>query len=312
MVHNVVSLCLCAVVVLIPKFCRKGKVRPGTKFIKNLYFSTMQAPDCLNCGLPLVPEQNFCSNCSQKSVVHRLSLHDVGHDAMHYFTHADKGIFSLLWHLLKRPGQVQREYVAGKRKKYFPPLNFFLLVAAIYVFMINIISPATRENIISKQEQARFEKITDPEKKANVAMILDRRVKASQFINKYSNVVAMIATPLISFFFWLFYLKGRYNYTEHLVANLYISGFTVLSFAFVFGPVMKLLHLEGLNIILVLYFIFEICYRAISYYNFMHRRTTGSAVKAVLVSTAVIIIWFLVTFILMFAYILNGFWGLLH
>ena len=29
----------------------------------------------------------------------------------------------------------QREYVEGKRKKYFPPLNFFLIVAAIYVLV---------------------------------------------------------------------------------------------------------------------------------------------------------------------------------
>jgi hypothetical protein len=58
---------------------------------------------------------------------------------IHYFTHADKGIFQLLKALVTQTGTVAREFVSGKRKKYFPPFNFFLIVAALFVFMGSIL-----------------------------------------------------------------------------------------------------------------------------------------------------------------------------
>lgn len=272
----------------------------------------MQAPTCLNCEHPVTQQQTFCSTCGQKTAVHRLSLHDVSHDLLHYFTHADKGIFSLLWHLLKTPGLVAREYVAGKRRKYFPPLNFFLIVAAMYVFMLNTVAPSTTEHIIPPDVKAKYERIKDPATKAHVGAILERRVKSAEFISRYANFVAMIATPLITFFLWLFYRKGKYNYTEHLVANMYFSGFTVLSFALIFGPLMRILNLDGgFNFVLIAFFIFEVVYRSISYYHFINKKTIASAIKAAITSVAVIFIWFILVFASIYFYVSSGFWGLL-
>ena len=52
--------------------------------------------NCLNCNAPLTSTQKFCGECGQKTALKRVNLHDVLHDAIHYFTHADKGIFTLL------------------------------------------------------------------------------------------------------------------------------------------------------------------------------------------------------------------------
>lgn len=288
------------------KIRRKGKVQHGTKFIKKLYFSTMQAPNCLNCEHPLHSGHHFCPSCGQKSAVHRLSMHDVGHDALHYFVHADKGIFSLIWHLLRRPGQVQKEYVAGKRKKFFPPLNFFLLVAGFYVFMVNVLAVHSEAYVITPQEKAYITSRPTPEKRARAQGMFERRAKIMKFIDKYSNVLAMIATPLISAIIFLFYMKGRYNYTEHLVANMYISGITVLFHGAIVVPLEKMFHLPQMNLLLILYFIFEVTYRAISYYYFINRRTTGAAVKATLVSLVGIFAWVATTFTIIALYIAIG------
>lgn len=86
---------------------------------------------CKNCDRDLAPEFDYCPKCSQKVALHRLTFHDVFHEAIHYFTHADKGIFQLLRDLFKKNGVVVRQYVEGIRKKYFSPFNFFLIVAAI-------------------------------------------------------------------------------------------------------------------------------------------------------------------------------------
>jgi hypothetical protein len=270
----------------------------------------MQPHNCLNCENELLTGQNFCAGCGQTATVHRLTTHDVVHEALHYFTHADKGILILIKELATRPGQVARQFIAGKRKRYFSPLSFFLLVAGFYVFMMTTLNKGSH-SVIPAEQRAAAAKIPDQKIRAKVLAAFDRSDKAINFINHYSNFVSMFAIPLITFFVWLFYLKGRYNYTEHLIANLYITGFTSLCYASILAPIGKLLHLGQANYLIIVYFIFEITYRSISYYYFMHKGTRSSAVKATAVSFTVALAWMLISGSLMFFYMKNGLWGLL-
>ena len=107
--------------------------------------------NCKNCDIELQPHYDFCPKCSQKTKLHRLSMHEVVHEGIHYFTHADKGLFQLIRDLTIKTGTVAREYAEGKRKKYFSPLNFFLLAATLYVFVINLDQHTTRKKICGCQ-----------------------------------------------------------------------------------------------------------------------------------------------------------------
>jgi hypothetical protein len=79
----------------------------------------MSSPTCLNCEENLEISAKFCPQCGQKTDTHRLTIGHIVHDSVHAITHADKGIFHLLKDLAVRPGVVAREYIGGKRKKYF-------------------------------------------------------------------------------------------------------------------------------------------------------------------------------------------------
>ena len=181
----------------------------------------MSSNSCLNCGNQITPGFLFCPNCGQKTAVHRLNYHDLSHDAIHYFTHADKGIFSLLRELAVRPGKVAREYVEGRRTYYFKPLNFFLLVAAVLVLSTSFLFEEgnTRPSIGNKPRTTMGPQANTANTKA-----LKRFKNVNKITSRYSNVINMMATPLISFLFWLFYRKERYNFIEHLVANMYFIG----------------------------------------------------------------------------------------
>ncbi len=269
--------------------------------------------NCPNCSYTLEKEFTYCPGCSQKTNVHRLTMHDVMHEAVHYFTHADKGVFGLLKDLVLKNGTVAKEYVEGKRKKYFPPLNFYLLVATIFVIIINFASKQTPADINKLHPE--LQSITDPVRKQTVIRIYERQAIAIGFMNKYSNIVAMIALPLLSALYFLFYIKGKYNYTEHLTAGMYMMGFSNLLYVLIFIPISYLAGTEHgkSSLITVSSFMFtQAVYCAIFYYKFMGGKSTKAIVKSGTVSLFVFFFWMVITSMLIRFYIQNGFGGMFH
>jgi hypothetical protein len=283
---------------------------------------TLSMDNCINCERSIAVEFQFCPTCGQRTAVHRLNFHDITHDGLHYVTHADKGVLDLILHLAKYPGKVAREYVLGKRKKYFPPLNFFLLVAGIFVFSANFLQsfepPVTDASLDQRIEgmkasspafKTAIEK--SPTLKTKLKRVFIRQDRAQHFTAKYSNFIAMVATPLVSFICFLFYRKGRYTYVEHLVANLYFGGFMSLLYAVIMAPMNSAFHFSPLYFMGV-FFAAEIGYRAWSYYGMFEKNSRAALLKAIGVQAVAVLGWGLISFSLIMLYITNGFWGLVN
>lgn len=265
---------------------------------------------CSNCGFTLSDDFIYCPKCAQKVHLHRLSLHEVLHEGVHYFTHADKGIIHLLKDLFTKTGTVAKEYIAGKRKSYFPPLNFFLLVATIYVLVMGLVTPKPSGNVL--KDHPELQHIPDVRQKEKVIGIYERKDKAIYFMNKYSNVVAMIAAPLLCFIYWLFYIKARYNYTEHLIACMYMAGLTNLVYVLLLVPLSLLFNLRHSNSLIGILMVFQLVYNSVFYYHFIERKTTVAAIKATAISLIAVLIWMGLSYYAISMYIRSGFWGLLH
>jgi hypothetical protein len=155
----------------------------------------MQQTNCLNCGY------KYCPQCGQTTDTHKLSLSHIWHDLLHAVTHADKSIFSLIRHLLFNPGKVAAEYVEGKRKKYFNPFAFLVLVVGI-ASLILISSGFT--NFAG-----------NPRMQGN---------PVSAFFNKHINLIIFLNVPLLGMFSSLFFRKSGRNFAENLVLAAYTSG----------------------------------------------------------------------------------------
>jgi hypothetical protein len=262
-------------------------------------------PYCLNCGKPLLTGQQFCAQCGQKAETHRISLHEISHDAIHYFTHADKGIFHLLKALTKYPGRVAGEYIGGKRKLYFKPLNFFLIVAGILVFMSSTFyqeNPGPPNKRYAQTPQQPM----SPELIAYYKAMGKRAQKVNYISGKYGNVIMMLATPLLTWFLWLCYKRGRFNYLEHLVANMYFSSFIMLFYALILVPLRYVFEQQYIYF-LGIFFAVEITYRGIAYYQFMGRKGKGPLFKAIGISLLASAVWFTISFSMIWYYIRNGF-----
>lgn len=268
--------------------------------------------NCLNCNAPLTSTQKFCGECGQKTALKRVNLHDVLHDAIHYFTHADKGIFTLLKSLVLQPGLVAKEYVEGKRKKHFPPLNFFLIVAAVYLILGSITakyssSAHPKRSGTNSYQSGQQITTTDPLKQTEGIKRMEKMVKIGRFFSRYSNYVAMLAAPLISFLIWLLYLRGKYNYTEHLVANLYLIGFTNLFRCLIVVPIAVSFSIRPETRSIQFGFIlFEILYRTLFYYRFMGEYNWAGKAKAFLMAAGTAVFWSALIATIFYAYIRWG------
>lgn len=249
---------------------------------------------CKNCDSTLQPDYEHCPKCGQTTHLHRLGMHDVFHEFVHYFTHADKGLFQLIRDLVVKNGVVAKEFIAGKRKKYYPPFTFFLLVAAIHVFVSNLHNDHSNVDVLKKFPE--LAEITNPVKQAKWIEFYERRENGIHFINKYANLITMVSLPITSFIFWLMYRRRAYNYTEHLVAGMFMFGFftLVVSIVTAFGLLLNVPE----NYVYLFCILLEISYFTLFYHNFME---SGKR-KAFWASFFSILALFLVSFVVMSIY----------
>jgi hypothetical protein len=256
---------------------------------------------CLNCEGNLLPDQKFCSQCGQQAQVKRFTLGHFMHEVFHAFTHADKGIVFLLKESFMRPGIVAKEYIAGKRKKYFNPFTFFLILAAFYVLSASL---KAHDDNSSKSIPDSILKIENPVKKQESILIYQRVIKAQQFFSKNANVVAMIAVPFFAFYFWLIFYRRAYNYSEHLVANLLFISFSNLAFTLLVFPIQMLLKNSSVeNFVPLLGLILQWIYLAISYRSLMGIKGFWPVFKIVSATLIGLIFWVILTWLAMAIYI---------
>ena len=91
--------------------------------------------NCLNCGAEV--KGKYCSDCGQLNRVPQMKLVDLMHDAIHATLHFDGSFFNTIKLLVRYPGELTKEYLAGRRSRYLPPIQLYLFTSAIFFFFLN-------------------------------------------------------------------------------------------------------------------------------------------------------------------------------
>lgn len=241
---------------------------------------------CKNCLTVIATNYDFCPKCGQNAHLHRLSMHDVAHEVLHYFTHADKGLFHLLKALATKTGAVAREYCEGKRKSYFSPLNFFLIMITISFFVVSLDNGRAVMTMIDRDQF--LQAYPDP----HVRKIMERFVTRWQYITKlmleYYKVSYILTLPIYSLFYWLMLRREKFNFTEHLVANMYMQGFTVA--AFIILQLLTVLRIDLAQLLYTAIFMLQFVYFAIFYYKFMNFSGTNGKLLAATITFIVVVL----------------------
>lgn len=86
--------------------------------------------NCLNCGA--IVQGRYCHVCGQENVV----PHDTfWHMVKHFFydiTHFDSKFFDTVHHLIRKPGFLSKEYLAGRRASYLDPIKMYVFTSAVF------------------------------------------------------------------------------------------------------------------------------------------------------------------------------------
>jgi hypothetical protein len=180
---------------------------------------------CKNCQVTF--EGKFCPNCSQRADTHRFTLKHFGHEFFHALTHTDKGIFFLTKELLFRPGKASYEYNSGKRKKYFNPITFLLIVTAVQIF----VAKKTDLFPVFNKKLAEMVTAASVEGRQQMEKSFEETGKQTSVIIDNNKLFTIFLIPVLSFFTWIFFMKSEHNYAENLIFNVNLtSGMTLLFF----------------------------------------------------------------------------------
>lgn len=195
-----------------------------------------EEPSCANCGEILRGE--FCHACGQKSGHHHLDFHHFAHEAIHEFLHLDGKIVQTLKSLVFRPGELTRQFVAGRRARYIGPIRLYLTFSILFFalaatfpsatggkFKVGL-TPATPGEQRSEFRQ-RLETATRKVGQQGIGEAVMHNLPRSMFV----------LMPLFGVLTWAFYRRDQRYYVAHLYYAIHFHAFVflVLSVALLFS-----------------------------------------------------------------------------
>lgn len=164
---------------------------------------------CKNCRNPF--QGNYCPECGQKGSVQKITFGDTLTDFIDTIFSVDAPLVRTLKMLFSHPGEMLREFLSGKRKRYYKPVAFFLLMTVIYLLTRSVIGyDPLIESALRVQGNA-----------------TDLVVQAQQFM--FDNINKF----LFFFVFWfalllkLFFYK-QYSLAEYWAVSFYFGGVYII------------------------------------------------------------------------------------
>ena len=195
---------------------------------------------CKNCNHNI--EGDYCSNCGQRTSIYQVTFKETYQDLVDALFSLNGPLLTTFKMLVVNPGWMFNEYLAGRRKKYYKPVTFFILMTAIYLLIRWIINYDPNISTLLKVE--------DP---------YDSQI----LTNARSFMLLNIDKLLFAFVFSLglimklFFFKKN-SLAEFLAISFYLIGvYTVLTILNMFYIQYIDMTFQGIHLItMLLYFIY--------------------------------------------------------
>jgi hypothetical protein len=204
----------------------------------------VQTMECPNCGSSLVGR--YCAECGQATPSdddYSLRAHVA--DFFEHLTSLDGKVARTVWTLVRSPGLLTADHLAGRRVRYVRPLQLFLLVNVLLFFaaprvplfsysLANYLKFAPPSPALVRSLVASATSGGDPAAAAVYARAFDDRVEAER-----KSLILLFVPALAIVLRVIFWRRGRdtpdealaripRRYGEHLVFALHVLAFVWL------------------------------------------------------------------------------------
>jgi hypothetical protein len=147
--------------------------------------------NCLNCQTTVIGR--YCHQCGQENLEPKET---VWHLVQHFFndiTHFDGKFFSTVKLLLRKPGFLSAEYIAGRRMSYLNPIRMYVFTSAFFfIILFSLKKPEDMVKANSDRSLAQLEKILKGEQAAWPHADEDDRKDLQREIGKVSTEINAI------------------------------------------------------------------------------------------------------------------------
>jgi hypothetical protein len=186
-----------------------------------------------------------------------LSLRHFVREGLASVTDLDSALLRSLVAVATRPGLPTREYVAGSRRRYLPPLKLFFVCNVIFFFMESL----THSSVLTTPlyvylRYAPFKPVVSGLVQARLAArhlgVADYAAVFNPMARAQAKTLVISMAPMLAVLVQLLFIRSRRFFVEHLVFAVHFYSFflllvaglgAVLSAAYL---AMRLLHLPTL------------------------------------------------------------------
>ena len=165
---------------------------------------------CLNCESTFSAAARFCPHCSQRADTARLSFADMSRVLLHAFVNVERGPLVFSWALLTRPGGIAREYVEGRRRRYYGPFATLAVLVGLAALALQL---------------SGFQALSREVPTAPAAVL-----------QQHFNLVLLVQLPLLGVACALLFRDARLTLPEHMVLVAYTLGMRAVALA-VIAPI---------------------------------------------------------------------------
>jgi hypothetical protein len=136
---------------------------------------------CLNCNATV--NGRYCSICGQENLEPQESVWHLITHTFNDITHFDGKFFYSLRYLIKKPGFLSSEYMAGRRMSYLNPIRFYVFTSFIFFFILfTFFIKKGEDSIINSSERSTKDslKLVNKYKNAGIdSLLVDSLIKKS-------------------------------------------------------------------------------------------------------------------------------------
>lgn len=204
------------------------------------------AEGCPNCGAAL--RGRFCHDCGQKRI--EPAERRIGWffgQLVEALTMVDRRFLGSIGRLLFQPGTLDRDWLAGRRRRHLGPLSLFLIANLVYFF-----HPPLTDFNLSLAEQVQMQPYSPLADRLVSDRLDSRGIDFDRYAARYqaeatglAKLLVILHAPLLGLMLLLLHWRRGVYFVDHLAISLHFWAFLLLMVMLVPWPMLLWVRLTG-------------------------------------------------------------------